>query len=82
MESPVPTGPKAPPGKWLLIHGIHKGTITSRDFGRTEHDSEDAAQAAYITAKAAYAEIGYVTWFAKLYDDQGNMTKIDEGEYV
>lgn len=70
-------GLKAPPGKWLVVHGIHKGTVMSRDSGTSTHDSPEKAHARFREAKADYARVGYVTWFAYLYDDQGNRTELD-----
>lgn len=69
---------KAPPGKWLLHHGIHDGTIHGRDADPpTEHESPEAAKAAFAKAKAGYAQMGCVTWFAYMFDDQGNRTELD-----
>lgn len=72
---------KAPEGKWLVSHGIHDGTLTSRDLanplGPTEHESEAAAREAFAKAKEGFAQIGCVTWFAYMYDDQGKQTELD-----
>lgn len=69
---------KAPEGKWLVHHGIHRRTLTSRDSGLpTKHDSEAEARRSFREAKNNYALSGYVTWFAYMYDDQGNKTVLD-----
>jgi hypothetical protein len=53
-------------GKWLLSFGIHRGTLMSRDSGRSEHGSEEEARASYRDQKAAAARFGYSVWFAQL----------------
>jgi len=53
-------------GKWLLSFGIHRGTLTSRDSGRTEHDGKEDAERSYQEQKASAASSGYKVWFAKL----------------
>ena len=69
---------KASKGKWLVSHGIHSGTLTSRDMANpTEHESEAAAREAFAEAKEGFAKIGCVTWYAYMYDDQGNQTQLD-----
>lgn len=71
-------GRKAPAGKFMVIHGIHRGTLTSRDCGEpTIHDSAQEARAAFAKAKEGYASMGYVTQFAYMYDDQGYCTVLD-----
>lgn len=75
--SSIPT-PKASPGKWLVHHGIHSGTIGSRDTNAQEYDSEAEARAVFARCKAGYAERGVFVWFAHMYDDQGNMTVLDK----
>jgi hypothetical protein len=72
-------GPKAPEGKFMVHHGIHSGTVTSRDSGEpTIHDSAGEARKAFAEAKRDYASMGYVTWFAYMYDDQGRRTVLDK----
>jgi hypothetical protein len=72
------TGPKAPAGKFMVSHGIHRRTLTSRDCGEpTIHDTAQEARKAFADAKKEYAKVGYVTWFAYMYDDQGNKTQLD-----
>ena len=62
----------------MVSHGIHRRTLTSRDCGEpTIHDSKEEARRAFVDAKKDYATMGYVTWFAYMYDDQGNKTVLD-----
>lgn len=62
----------------MVSHGIHCKTLTSRDCGEpTIHDSEQEARSAFRQAKADYARMGYFTWFAYMYDDQGKQTQLD-----
>ncbi len=62
----------------MVSYGIHRRTFTSRDCGEpTIHDSKQDACKAFADAKEEYAKLGYVTWFAYMYDDQGNMTQLD-----
>lgn len=71
-------GPKAPAGKFMVSYGIHRRTITSRDYGETTtHDSVQEARAAFAEARRFYTSRGYETWFAYMYDDQGNKTQLD-----
>lgn len=63
---------KAPEGKWGVQHGIHRGTITSRDSGYDEFDSEDEAREFFSKQLEFYRRIGYSIWFAYLIDDQGS----------
>lgn len=53
-------------GKWLLTFGVHRGTLTSRDSGRTEHDSKEEAEKSYREQKASAARFGYKVWFAQV----------------
>ena len=53
-------------GKWLLAFGIHRGTLMSRDSGRSEHGSEEEARKSYREQKASAARIGYRVWFAQM----------------
>jgi hypothetical protein len=69
--------PKAPAGKFMVRHGIHRGTLTSRDCEETIHDSAAEARAAFAAAKRDYASMGCVTWFAHMYDDKGKRTVLD-----
>jgi len=53
-------------GKWLLAFGLHRGTLMSRDSGRSEHDSREDAEASYREQKAGAARIGCKVWFAQI----------------
>lgn len=74
-------GPKESPGKWLVIHGTHRGTINDRETERYECDSEEAAPKAFAEAKQVYRRMGRVTWHANMYDDQGNRTVLEVGQH-
>lgn len=53
-------------GKWLLGFGIHRGTLMSRDSGRSEHGSEAEARESYRQQKASAASFGYRVWYAQI----------------
>ena len=53
-------------GKWLLSFGIHRGTLTSRDSGRSEHDSEEECRESCREQKASAASFGCKVWFAQM----------------
>lgn len=66
------------PQEWKLTHGIHGGTLTSRDSGNPETFATEAeALAALENHRAFYRTIGYVIWFSSLECPDG--TKIDLG---
>ena len=71
---------QAPPGKYLLSIGIHRGTITSRDVEQPkEVASPEAARAELAKATTEYASFGCQIWFAVLYNDQGEATQLVAG---
>ena len=58
--------------KYTLSHGIHRGTITSRDTGRPEtFGSAEAARAKLEEHRKWYRSIGYAIWFAEITDPTG-----------
>jgi hypothetical protein len=64
-------------GKWTLTHGIHRGTIASRDTaGPEEFDTRDAAIKYLNEQKRFYASLGYVLWFAKLVSPDGTEERL------
>lgn len=63
--------------KWRLHHGIHRGTITSRDATSQEFDSKEEALAFLQKQKKFYRRIGYKTWFAELDDPEGKKTYLE-----
>jgi len=65
--------------KWVLHHGIHRGTITSRDTGSCEYETEQEAREDFAKQKAWYRSIGYVIWFAYLNSPNGEKYIIDPG---
>ena len=65
--------------KWRVDHGIHRGTITSRDSGSREYDTEKDARDGFQESKTWYANMGYVIWFAYLYAPDGTKTILAPG---
>lgn len=63
--------------KWKLNHGIHRGTITSRDATSQEFDSKEEALASLSKQKKFYRRIGYKIWFAELVDPEGEKTNLE-----
>lgn len=65
--------------KWVLSHGVHKGTLMSRDSSMPEEfDSEADALAAFYDHKKFYRSIGYVVWFATLKAPDGSERTIEQ----
>jgi hypothetical protein len=61
-----------PTGKWILNHGCHRGTITSRDVGQPEEfDTREDAVNALTAHRKWYKSIGYQIWFATLKSPEG-----------
>jgi hypothetical protein len=64
--------------KWKLEHGIHQGTITSRDTGAPEeYDSKEKALMAYRTHRKFYRKIGYRIWFCVLTSPDGKQETLE-----
>ncbi len=65
---------------WRLFHGIHRGTITSRDT-RSKDGLASLEECKQELAKheAFYRSIGYVIWFATAYSPEGVAHKIHPG---
>lgn len=60
--------------KYTYSHGIHRGTITSRDTGNPSHfDTEAAARERMEGDRKFYRSIGYVFWFAKITAPDGKV---------
>lgn len=69
-------------GKWVLHHGCHKGTLTSRDAGNPqEFDTHEAAMLAYTDHREFYHSIGYQIWFAELTDPDGIKKILESNPY-
>ena len=62
--------------KWRLNHGIHRGTITSRDSTSQEFDTKEQALASLQKQKRFYRSIGYKIWFANLISPDGENTNL------
>jgi len=68
--------------KWVLRHGVHRGTLISRDMGSPqEFDTEEAARKAYSEQRAFYHSIGYQIWFAYLKSPDGKETCLETNSY-
>ena len=65
--------------KWTVQHGIHRGTLTSRDSSVDTFDSEESAREYFQQQKAFYRKIGYSIWFAYLISPDGHETVLDAG---
>ena len=62
--------------KWVLSHGIHRGTITSRDSTSEEFDTKEEALSSLQSQKEFYKNIGYKIWFANLISPDGEETRL------
>ena len=59
--------------KWVLAHGIHRGTLTSRDSGNPEEfDTEQEAMTAFRKHK---------DWFAYLTSPNGDKRLLESNPY-
>jgi len=68
--------------KWVLAHGIHRGTLTSRDSGDPEmFDTAADALAAFRKHKDWYRRIGYQIWFAYLTSPSGDKQLLESNPY-
>lgn len=68
--------------KYTLMHGIHRGTLMSRDTGRPEDfDTYEAAYKAYQEHRREYERIGYMIWFANITAPDGTKTHLESNPY-
>lgn len=65
--------------KWILHHGIHRRTITSRDSASATYDTREEALESFYKQKEWYRSIGYEIWFAHLVSPEGVKETIDYG---
>lgn len=65
--------------KWILNHGIHRGTITSRDSETQEYETEQEARNSFEKQRKWYTQYGYVIWFAYLISPSGEKIVLDSG---
>lgn len=66
-------------GKWILSHGIHKGTLASRDSGEPQSfDTHQEAIDALHEHRKFYRRIGYVIWYATLTDPEGHQETLEQ----
>ena len=65
---------------WRLFHGIHRGTITSRDTWSDDGlESLEACKQKLAKYEAGYRRQGYVIWFAKAFSPNGVAHHIHPG---
>ena len=65
---------------WQLFHGIHRGTITSRDTCSDNGlESLEACRQKLAGYEASYSRLGYVIWFAKAISPRGTQHHIHPG---
>jgi len=64
---------------YTLHHGIHRGTITSRDTTSKKYETEEKARVAFIRSKEFYEGIGYKIWFAYIIGPDGSKIVLDSG---
>lgn len=65
--------------KWTLVHGIHRGTLTSRDSGQSTHNSLEECRAKLQEHITFYKSIGYVIWYAYAKSPDGTETILHPG---
>ena len=69
--------------KYILDHGIHRGTLMSRDSGRPEEfETYEKAYQAFLDHKKFYRTIGYMIWFASITAPDGTKTHLESNYYV
>lgn len=65
-------------GKWIFNHGIHRGTITSRDtYQPMKFDTKEEAMMYYREQREFYHSIGYQFWYAKLTSPDGKTSTLE-----
>ncbi len=68
--------------KWEFRHGIHKGTLMSRDVAETQRlDTESAALKYYEKQRKLYRRSGYQIWYAKLMSPNGEERTLEQNPY-
>ena len=70
--------------KWTLSHGIHRGTITSRDSTTSEHMTLAECRKSLDESEEFYKSIGYRIWFAKAVGPDGQEHRLskDDSNYA
>lgn len=70
-------------GKYVLRHGFHRGTPTSRDLGSPEpFYTYEGAYKAYLQHRNSYHLIGYQIWFAEIVAPGGKVTLLESNPYL
>jgi hypothetical protein len=65
--------------KFVLEHGVHRGSPSSRDAGSPEeHDTYEQAHASYQRHKAFYRKMGYQIWYAEIIKPDGTKVILEE----
>jgi hypothetical protein len=65
---------------WTLSHGIHRGTLTSRDStSEGGFASKEACEARLQEREEYYNSIGYVIWFANAIAPDGTKHQLRPG---
>lgn len=68
--------------QWVLHHGCHRGTLTSRDSGGAEYfDTRQQAVEAYQKHRKFYRSIGYQIWFATVTSPDGVKETLEQNPY-
>ena len=67
------------PTKWILYHGIHAYSITSRDTHRQECKSLKECKRELAAHEKFYHSIGYVVWFGTAISPSGEHIRIHPG---
>lgn len=64
--------------KWILSHGAHNGTITSRESATPEEfDTPEEALTNLELHRTFYTSIGYKIWYAYLTNPDGEQIKLE-----
>ena len=72
-------GVVARPAKWIVKHGIHRGTLVSRDSTVDEFETEEEAREYFNKQKRWYKSNGYQIWYACLITPEGKQITLERG---
>lgn len=76
---PLDSSTLEPKNMYILEHGIHDGTLISRDSGSQKFETREEALASLIKQEKFYKSIGYVIWFANLICPDGTKEVLRAG---
>jgi len=69
--------------KWILEHGCHRGTLTSRDTAVSEYfDTREESYQAYLNHRDFYRSIGYQIWYAYIHSPDGTQELLESNSYL